>query len=429
MQAKRSVHVERSMQAKRNVHAKTSVQAERGEKSLTLRRLIGYVLGSVRVRVRGKQPERLVNLCVCSGFPVWDIALIDNDLYFSTTLAKYKEIRPLARKAMCVPKIVKRTGIPFTIGKIRRRPVFILVSALLLIVFLWLSGSVWAISVKGNSKVSRDDILKVAYDSGLKIGARKSHLSIPSLQQAIAVAFSDVSWVYVRFQGTLAVIEVVEKVRPDVPGPGDIVAKKDGIVQSVLVLSGAPVVQPGETVKKGDLLIAGAISGGIQGARGSITAKTWYEVVTEEPLSRLERVRTGRKKEVKVLRIRGNEFLLFPLGKMFERYEIEEYPITVFGKGEAVSGVELFIRVFFEVEWKWTEVSVEEAVARAQAKGKRAIESRLPSTAKLIDFTYETSGDAESVLVRVVASTIEEIGELAPWPGDMSEGIGEGASE
>lgn len=72
---------------------------------------------------------------------------------------------------------------------------------------------------------------------------------------------------------------------------------------------------------------------------------------------------------------------------------------------------------------------MEEAVARAQAKGKRAIESRLPSTAKLIDFTYETSGDAESVLVRVVASTIEEIGELAPWPGDMSEGIGEGASE
>ena len=31
----------------------------------------------------------------------------------------------------------------------------------------------------------------------------------------------------------------------------------------------------------------------------------------------------------------------------------------------------------------------------------------MPSTAKLIDFTYETSG-AESVLVRVVASTIEK---------------------
>jgi similar to stage IV sporulation protein len=389
---------------------------------LTLRRLIGYVLGYVRVQVRGKHPERLVNLCVCSGFPIWDIALIDGNLYFSTTLAKYKEIRPLARKARCVPRIVARTGIPFTIGKIRRRPVFILVSCILLAVLFWLSGSVWAISVKGNIKVSRSDILKVAYDNGLKIGARKSYISVDSLQQAIAIAFPEVSWVYVRFQGTLAVIEVVEKVRPDVPGPGDIVAKKDGVVESVLVLSGVPVVQPGQTVKKGDLLIAGVTSGGIQGARGNVTARTWYEVVVEESLSRLERVRTGKKKEVKVVRIGGNEFLLFPLGTMFEWYEIEEYPIKVFGKGEDATAVELLTRVFFEVQWEWKEISIEEAVALAQAKGKRAIESRLPSSAKLIDFTYETSGDAEGVLVRSVASTIEEIGELAPWPGDQNGG-------
>ena len=180
---------------------------------------------------------------------------------------------------------------------------FIVISTILLIVLFWLSGSVWAISVKGNTKVSRGDILQVASDNGLKIGARKSHISTHSLQQAIAIAFPEISWVYVRFQGTLAVIEIVEKVRPDVPGPGDIVAKKDGIVESVLVLSGVPVVQPGETVKKGDLLIAGVTSGGIQGARGSVTAKTWYEVIAEEPLSRLERVRTSRKKEVKVARI------------------------------------------------------------------------------------------------------------------------------
>ncbi|MGB4026187.1 MAG: sporulation protein YqfD, partial [Bacillota bacterium] len=248
------------------------------------------------------------------------------------------------------------------------------------------------------------------------------YISVDSLQQSIALAFPEISWVYVKFQGTRAVLEIVEKVRPDIPGPGDIVAKKDGIVESVLVLSGVPVVQPGQTVKKGDLLIAGMASGGIQGARGSVTARTWYEVITEEPLSRLERVRTGRKKEVPVLKIGDREFLLFPMGKMFEWYEIEEYPIKVFGKGEAALAVELFTRVFFEVQWDWREVSIEEAVASAQGKGKRAIESRLPSTAKLIDFTYETSGDAESVLVRVVASTIEDIGELAPWPSDEDGG-------
>ena len=203
----------------------------------------------MRVQVRGKHPERLVNLCVCSGFPIWDIALIDNNLYFSTTLAKYREIRPLARKAMCAPRIVKRIGIPFTIGKVRRRPVFIVVSTILLIVLFWLSGSVWAISVKGNTKVSRGDILQVASDNGLKIGARKA-IFHPQPPTGHSHCISRISWVYVRFQGTLAVIEIVEKVRPDVPGPGDIVAKKDGIVESVLVLSGVPVVQPGKLLRR-----------------------------------------------------------------------------------------------------------------------------------------------------------------------------------
>ncbi len=389
---------------------------------MTLRRLIGYILGYVRVRVRGKNPERLVNLCIASGFPIWDLSYIEEQIYFSTTLACYKQIRPLARKSRCVPRVVKRVGIPFLIGKIKKRPVFILTGLIIFSALFWLSGSIWAISIKGNAKVSQEQILNVAFENGLAIGARKSRVSTESLQQAIAIAFPDISWVYVRFQGTLAVIEVVEKVRPEIPGPGDIVARKDGIVESVLVLSGVPLVEPGQTVKKGDLLIAGIPSGGIQGARGNVTAKTWYEVTKEEPLIRLEPVRTGRKKEVRVLRIQGAEFQLLPLGNLFEWYEIEDYPIKAFGKGDVALPVEIFMRVFFEVEWEWKEISTEEALAYARSRGKRAIESQLPSSAKLIDFSYEAAGDLESVLVRVVASTIEEIGELVPWPSHENGG-------
>jgi similar to stage IV sporulation protein len=388
-----------------------------GAEVLTLRKFIGYIVGYVRVEVRGKNPERLVNLCVSSGFPIWAISRAEDKIYFFTTLARYKEIRPLARRSRCIPRIVQRIGIPFTIGKIRRRPAFVLVSIIILSIIFWLSGSIWVISVKGNTNTTTDDILRVAAENGLIIGARKSRISTEGLQQAITIELSNISWAYLRFQGTLAVIEVVEKVRPDVPGPGDIVARKDGVVEDVLVLSGVPLVQPGQTVKKGDLLIAGIPSGSIQGARGNVTARTWYEVLQEVPLGKLEPARTGRKIEFKVIRVRSTEFHMLALGKLFEWYEIEDYPISSFGKGDTALPVEIFTRVLFEVEWKWAEVSVEEAIELAQARGKRAIEGRLPSSAKLIDFTCETSGDQDSVLVRVTACTIEEIGELVSWPG------------
>ncbi len=188
-------------------------------------------------------------------------------------------------------------------------------------------------------------------------------------------------------------------------------------MESVLVLSGVPLVKPGQTVKRGDLLIAGIPSGTIQGARGNVTAKTWYEVLQEVPLARLEPVRTGRKTEFKVVKARNTEFHLFAWGKLFEWYEIEDYPVSSFGKGDTALPVEIFTRVLFEIEWKWEEVSVEEAITLAQTRGRRAIESQLPSSAKLVDFSYEASGDQDSVLVRVTACTVEEIGKLASWPG------------
>ncbi len=389
---------------------------------MTLRSLISYVLGSVRVKVKGKNPERLVNLCVCSGFPVWDIAIIDEQLYFSTTLKKYRQIRPLARKARCVPRIVKRVGMPFFIGRVKRRPVFVLVAAVLITTVLWLSGSVWVISVKGNVKVSRQDILRVVSENGLKIGARKNYICVDNLQRVLTIEFSNVSWVYVRFEGTRAVIEVVEKVRAEVPGPGDIVAAKDGVVDSVFVLSGVPLVKSGQTVKKGELLIAGVSSGNIKGARGSVTAKTWYEVSNEEPLSRLRPLRTGRKKEFKVLKAQNKEFVLFPWGAFFEWYEVEEYPITDFGENRLFSDIELIARVFYEVEWKREEISEQQAIALAKAKGERAIESWLPSSAKLIDFSYEAFGDEEYVVVRIVAGIVEEIGKTVSWPNNENGG-------
>lgn len=380
------------------------------------KRIREYLGGYVRVGVKGKNPERLVNLCLSAGFPVWDFSSEGGTVSFSTTLAKYRDIHRLARRARCTPHIVRRAGLPFIVGRIRKRPFFLLAAALVLAVLVYLSGSIWQIRVSGNTTVDTRKILDAAATAGLQPGARKAGLVSARIEAAVALANPEITWVYAHFQGTLATLEVVERTRPESPGPGDVVAAKDGVIQSILVLSGQPVVRPGQTVKAGELLIAGNTSGAIQGARGSVIAKTWYQVYREIPLSRPVPARTGRKVEMTVLRFRANEFVLWGKSNAFRWYEVEDYPKWRIPWG-AGSALDVFVRVLFEVEWTETRAQPDEAFAEAESQMRRTIESQLPSQAKLVDLSCNKEATTESMIsVRATACAVEEIGEVRPWP-------------
>lgn len=383
---------------------------------MSLGRVGDWLKGYVLVEVNGRSPERLVNLCLTAGFPVWGFASRDGSAFFYTTLAKYRDIHRLARRARCVPRVRRRVGLPFVVSRAKKRPVFLLAGALMMAILLYLAGATWSIRVKGNERVPLQDILASAARAGLRPGARKSALSTSAIETALLDDHPELTWAYVHFHGTLAVIEVVEKTRPESEGPGDVVAAKDGVVKSVLVLSGVPLVQPGRTVRQGDVLIAGTPGDARNGARGSVIANTWYEVYREVSLSGLVPVRTGRKVEMKVLRYRGEEMTLAGMSNMFEWYEVEDYPGVSLIAGTENS-FQIITRVFYELEWAPREMSPDEAAYAAAEEARKAIERELPSSVKLIDLRYKVEAVQEGIIaVRLVASAEEEIGVVRPWP-------------
>lgn len=384
-------------------------------KPFTPRRVRDYLAGYVRVRIQGRNPERLINLCLSAGFPVWDVALDDTETYFSTSLAKYREIRPLARKARCIPRIVGRTGIPFLVGKLRKRGWFLLAALFMTAVLIYLSGSVWTIVVRGNQTLGQEELLNVAASAGLRAGARKSRVSAVEVERRLLTEYPGLSWAYVRFQGTVALIEVVEKARAEPAVPGDIVARTDGLIQSVLVLAGIPHVTPGQTVKKGDILISGDREGHpVQGARGTVLAQTWYEVYSEVPLTWLVPRRTGDKVEIRLLRVNGREIPLTGAKRIFEWYEMEDTIVTNLSAGWA--GLIIVNRVFYEVEWEQRQISLDEARSMAESRVRESMEKRLPYSVKLVDWNCQIEMEHNSLVVaRGHFSTIEDIGEIRPW--------------
>ncbi len=396
-----------------------------------MKRAREYLKGYVVVEVRGKNPERLINLCLANGFPVWDFTVKGKVATFSTTVSKYMEIRPLARRARCVPRVRKRVGLPFFVQRLRHRPFMVWALVLMIGAIIYLSGSVWSVEVRGTENVSQDTILEAARKGGLVMGVRRRRIS-SDIDTVIVQEVPQLSWVYVHCQGTHAIIEVAEKSRPESEGPGDVVAAKDGVIESLLVHSGVPVVRPGDTVQKGSLLIAGEISGEIKGARGTITALTFYEVRVEIPFQRLVATRTGRKAETKLVRYwaqqgqnehggKSREWILAGNRSMFDWYEIEDYP----GPDLVLPGgrrVQVVTRVFYEVQWTDVTIGIDEAKALAERQARDTIERRLPSSAKLVDLTCEVlPWDGQSLSIRMTASAIEEIGQVRQWSGQNTE--------
>src|SRR5690606_19888793 len=116
------------------------------------------------------------------------------------------------------------------------------------------------IEVRGNESLSRSVILEQATRAGLRPGAWRPTLNRDAITRDMIIGLPALAWVGINFIGTKAVIEVVEKtLPPDLTplGPGDLIARRAGVVEEVLVLQGEAAVQEGDVVLAGDVLIQG----------------------------------------------------------------------------------------------------------------------------------------------------------------------------
>lgn len=239
--------------------------------------------GYVRFCARGGFPERFINLCGAEQIPLWDISGGKSEMYASTTLRGYKNIRSCARKSGMLPRVIKRRGFPFWLRSHKNR-VGILAGGVASVFFiLYLSTMVWTVEVNGNEKVSDEQILTVFQDLGVRSGVRKSKMNIDKLQADGLKKLPELSWLAVNVKGSSAVIEVRERVpkpKMDEAGePRNLVAVCNGQIASVEVYEGKAAVKRGDEVLKGELLVSGIITNYDSSvmlccARGRVTAYT-----------------------------------------------------------------------------------------------------------------------------------------------------------
>lgn len=228
-----------------------------------IKKIVCWFLGYVYVRLKGYSPERFLNICSSHKIFLWNISHEEGKYCFCISLKNYKNIKRIAKKSKTVPYIIKRYGFPFYIHRYRKRIGFFAGSLFCAILIYMMSLYIWNITVEGGYKYTQSTILQYLDTIDVYSGMKKAVVDGRAIEEKLRINYPDIGWVSAEVKGTRLLIKIEETIIPkaakEIREPSHIVAKKNGIVTSMIVRTGTPKVKIGDIVKKGDILVSGVI--------------------------------------------------------------------------------------------------------------------------------------------------------------------------
>ena len=241
-------------------------------------------------------------------------------------------------------RVLGRQGLWYAVGALWERKLLLTGLVFLLGLTILLPTRVLFFRVEGNRTVPTARILWEAERQGLSFGASRRDVRSEKIKNALLEAIPELEWVGVNTQGCTAVISVRERTAP-APVPeakhqvGNIVAAMDGYILSVTVTQGTGQVQPGQAVKRGEILISGYTDCGIciqaAQAEGEILAQTRRQLEAVTPAQYLRKGKIiGTKRTLSLLLGKKRIFFWKDSGILegsCDRIQ-KDYPLTLPGR-------------------------------------------------------------------------------------------------
>lgn len=236
---------------------------------------------------------------------------VDGTLFFSVLRRDTERLRRLPVSASLA--LVERHGLPELALRYRRRIGIPLGALLFCVLLFYFSRILWRVEVTGAVTVPAEQIEAELATLGWRAGTWLSGEDLYAVSDQLLALDHRLSYASVVRRGTVLHVHVREREIPPPPVekvPANLIAKKDGFVVSYTVSEGQVVVQAGQAVRAGELLISGVVlhRGGslsVVCAEGAVYAKTICTATAEVPLSHTVREEVGRMVYDRGLKIFG----------------------------------------------------------------------------------------------------------------------------
>lgn len=252
--------------------------------------LIRWLKGYVRFEVKGKFPERFMNLCLRQGRFLFNTGPVDNKFFGNLTVSDYKEIRAVARRSGVVLKIKERHGMPFILQRYRCRSGLVFGAVFFILLSIIMQNFIWSIEINGIDSLSEAQIRTLLKENGVYEGAFKGNLNYHAAERDIMRKAEEIGWMSINASGTKVETEIQEKA--EIPfitpykEPCNLKAKSDGVILSMNIKQGSTKLTKGSAVMKGQIIVSGVIQNSLMEnylvhADADVVASTEHTVTQE----------------------------------------------------------------------------------------------------------------------------------------------------
>ena len=375
-------------------------------------RVLG-LLGYAEIKVTGRYPEKFINLASAQGIRMWDTEITLEQMVFKTDLFSLQGLDSIQQKTGCTVQVQNKSGLLVTARFLLQRRFLLAGFFCFLLTLYFLSGLIWTIEVDGLKELTREQITQSVEPMGISQWAPIRSLDLNDIEEKLYIKYPEISWIAVDRSGTKISIRIVEKEYDPLQfGKAiDIVAEYDGIISEMMVLQGIAMVEPGMTVAKGDVLIAGySETSGIVNAAGSVKAIIYLEGYGEGALEEVERVITGVEKQVNFLEIGKYSIALSPRDHGFMHFDVTETVRPVRGN---LLPIRLTSLVFQEINLIIHEYTPDEAEELARERAMISAHSQVNEHADILkkevqDITLENKIYRYKVLLTIESNIGKE---------------------
>lgn len=383
--------------------------------------LFRLLLGYVRIEVEGYYVERFINICTYKKLLIWNLKREKGvKLFLNIGIKDFKKLSEISRKTNCKVRILKKRGIPFFLNRYKKRKIFAIFLIVMMFVIYSSSKYVWNVEIVVKDDLTLDNISEELTNIGIRKGIRKSSIDTEKVINELRLKRDDIAWVGIDIEGTNIIIRIVKADdSPEIVNNYehcDIVATKAGIITKITAQNGTAMVNIGDTVQKGDVLIAGYMEGKYTDIRyvhslGEVEAKVWYEQTKEVRFNQEICNETANEEKKYEIGINNYKIKLYKNLSDFEFYKTEkkEKNLKIFKDFYIpISIVEITNKQLTKTQKTY---SIEEATNVAVDELSTKIESEIQNPENIINKNVKTVESDNSVVVTVTYEVIENMGE------------------
>ncbi len=383
--------------------------------------LLILIFGYVRIEIEGYYIEKFINICTNKKILIWNLKRQNGvKLYLNIGINDFKRISKLAKKTNCKVRILKKRGIPFLLHRYKKRKLFLLFLIFIICAICISSRYVWNIEIKIEDGLEIEHIEEDLENIGLKRGVLKSKINTGEIVNNLRLNRNDIAWVGIDIEGTNVKVDIVKAdEKPKIIDNTeycDIVATKPGTITKITAQNGTALVNLGDEVNEGDILIAGYMDGKYTGRRylhslGEVLAKVKYEKTEEVYLKKDVYIDTGKIKNQYEVIINN-----FPIKLYFSKPKFELYKTEVNEKKAKLFKnwyIPLTLRKITNIEQEKQTLTYtkEEALEIGIEKLSKCLEEEIQNNDNIISKDIKKQESPNSVTVTIIYYVEENIGE------------------